>query len=201
MLLFPYSDLIMTQLSSNNVLETELGIVVEAKRDCKYSDLKVSVLNHSLRANSLPHLTKFEYSKLLNNLRIWAFDSKNSLWIPLRCQGDWDRIRILKMMDKNSTELQKLMYDDGTFLANAKQIPNFNDISDSITTSVVNTRRKNDIDNEGESVLTEIPDELQPHRLHLLSNNNIKKKSTINSPEKQINMAKILEQRLLLSRL
>lgn len=199
MLLFPYSELIMTQLSLNISLENELGIIVEAKKDCKYSDLKVSILNHSLRIQSLPELTKFEYSKLLNNLRVWAFDSKNSLWIPLRSQGDWDRVRISKMMETNSRDLQKLMYDDGTFLSNAKQISSYNDINDSITTSQLNSRRRNEIDHEGESILTELPDDIQP-RLHLLTNQN-KKKLTSDSPEKQYNMAKILEQRLLLSRI
>lgn len=199
MLLFPYCDLIMTQYASNPSFDKELGIIVEAKKDCKYSDLKVSILNHSLRIRSLPKLTKFEYSKLLNDIRVWAFDSKFGRWIPLRSQADWDRVRILKMMETDSsTELQKLMYDDGTFVLNAKEIPNFNEINDSIESSVIQIRRKNEPDSENESLMSDLQDDTPP-QLHILSNSNQTKSSQ--SPIKQNNMAKILEQRLLLSRL
>ena len=204
MTLYPYSNLILTDLKRNKDINSNLGIVVEVKKSCKFIDLKVSILNYSLRyrsfsSSSFLKVSKFEYSKLLNNLRVWAFDTKELQWIPLRCQADWDRIKLSKLMEgSESSELQKLIYDDGSFLVNSKQ--------EKKTEEILETQI-NDNNNEEEKVEVQIEsieeniNQPPPSRpLHLLTNKN-QRKLTSDSPEKQQSMAKILEQRLLLSRL
>jgi hypothetical protein len=205
LVIYPFSALVQSQTS--NVISggaSDLGSLIEVHRNCKYSELKVCVLNHTLCSSSTspaaPSLTKTEYGQRLKALVLWALDPSplsSRQWVQLRGQADWERVCFLKLteshQEQRSAERLKIMFDDGTRGTGGRRRER-DDLSDSLT---LHTDNVSLLPDSGDCLSL---DPARP-RLRLLSSATSTQHNQHSSPEKQQIMAKILEQRILLSRI
>lgn len=204
LIIYPYRSLVESQEVNSIVGKDSVGHVIEIHQNFTFSELKICIFNGALcnvpssSSSSSRPLSKEEYSKRLKSFRIWILDpvSSSTNWIQLRSQTDWERVKVLKWLESSSQERLKLLYDEGVILSRKidKSCGN-GDIDDSVTTNT-NPRRDSDSVDHGET--DRLEQERRP-RLHLLTER--KPVNEHNSPIKQQQMAKILEQRIILSRI
>jgi hypothetical protein len=183
----------------------DLGALIEVHQNCKFGELKVCLLNNSLASSasssgSIRPLSKIEYGQRLKAFVIWSLDPSSSQWVQLRSQADWERVRFLKFVETQrqngqrqgqSSERLKIMFDDGHLSrrggGRSRCRTGTGDLTDSLA---------DNMSMPGDSLSLDPP----PCRLHLLSSTTTSSKQ-LHSPEKQQVMARILEQRILLSRI
>lgn len=212
--IYPYSSLLECQAVSTVLGKDSIGHVIEIHQNCTFSELKVCILNGALCSLPSAHtLSKEEYAKKLRSFRIWILDPGSPFrhWIQLRSQEDWERVKVSKWLESTSGDGLKLMYDDGRILPkksynkHADEVASGNDdVDDSVT---LNTHPRRDSDSlycGHIDPMEYISEDRSFHgherpRLHLLTER--KPPNEHNSPIKQQKMAKILEQRIILSRI
>ena len=195
-ILYPHSALVESQSATSMLGTDDLGRVMKIFQNCTFNELKMSILNGILcqpsSSGNSNLLSKAEYTRRLKLLRLWSLDPafSSQRWVQLRNQSDWEKVKVLTLMESRSQERVKLMFDESCEKSSHDVKKN---VDDSIT---VDTHPSHDTDNFSLDPFD--TEQQRPRPLRLLSQ---KPPNKHYSPEKQQNMAKILEQRILLSRI
>jgi hypothetical protein len=212
LVLYPYSALVRSEAATSILGTNGVGRVIEIRQQSTFNELKVLILNGILcnpSSGTSDHLlSKTEYAQRLKSLRLWSLDPAFSQqqWVQIRTSSDWERVKVLTLMGSRSqVEKLKLMFDEGRSVFSSATLPDGEigseaegDIDDSVTLVTQSPGDLERFDLLNQHPATSETGEQPPPRLRLLSQ---KPPSQHNSPEKQQKMAKILEQRILLSRI